>query len=77
MDGIPYSDYPIFVDESGDHGLVTLDKEFPVFALVFCIISKHDYLNYLVPTVQKLKLDIWGHDQVILHERNIQKESIN
>jgi len=56
-------------------GLVTLDKEFPVFALVFCIISKHDYLNYLVPTVQKLKLDIWGHDQVILHERDIRKES--
>jgi hypothetical protein len=75
MDGIPYSDYLIFVDESGDHGLVTLDKEFPVFALVFCIISKHDYLNYLVPTVQKLKLDIWGHDQVILHERDIRKES--
>ncbi|WP_076790479.1 DUF3800 domain-containing protein [Chlorobium sp. KB01] len=75
MEGIPYSDYLVFVDESGDHGLVTPDKEFPVFALVFCIISKHDYLNFLVPTVQKLKLDIWGHDQVILHERDIRKES--
>jgi len=75
MDGIPHSDYLIFVDESGDHGLVTLDKDFPVFALVFCIISKQDYLNYLVPSVQQLKLDIWGHDQVILHERDIRKES--
>jgi hypothetical protein len=26
MDGIPHSDYLIFVDESGEHGLVTLDK---------------------------------------------------
>jgi hypothetical protein len=75
MDGIPYSDYIIFVDESGDHGLVTLDKEFPVFALVFCIISKKDYLNFLVPSVQQLKLDVWGHDQVILHERDIRKEN--
>ena len=75
MDGIPHSDYIIFVDESGDHGLASLDKEFPVFALVFCIINKCDYLNLLVPAVQQLKLDIWGHDQVILHERDIRKEN--
>lgn len=74
MDGILHSDYMIFVDESGDHGLVTLDKEFPVFALVFCIISKQDYLDTLVPAVHKLKMDIWGHDQVIFHERDIRKE---
>jgi len=74
MDGFPHSDYLIFVDESGDHGLVTLDKEFPVFALVFCIISKHDYINALVPAVQRLKIDIWGHDQIILHEHDIRKE---
>ncbi len=74
MDGILHSDYMIFVDESGDHGLVTLDKEFPVFALVFCIISKQDYLDILVPAAHKLKIDIWGHDQVIFHERDIRKE---
>jgi hypothetical protein len=74
MDGVPHSDYLIFVDESGDHGLVTLDQDFPVFALVFCIISKNDYINSLVPAVQQLKIDTWGHDQVIFHERDIRKE---
>lgn len=74
MDGFPHSDYLVFVDESGDHGLVTLDEDFPVFALVFCIISKHEYINSLVPAVQQLKIDIWGHDQVILHEHDIRKE---
>lgn len=30
-----FSDYLIFADESGDHGLSTIDPQFPVFALVF------------------------------------------
>ncbi|MEI6848173.1 MAG: DUF3800 domain-containing protein [Chlorobiaceae bacterium] len=75
MGGISYSDYIVFVDESGDHGLKKLDESFPVFALVFCIISKHAYLNVLVPSIQRLKLDVWGHDQVILHEHDIRKEN--
>jgi len=74
MDTIPHSDYLIFVDESGDHGLIKLDPDFPVFALVFCIISKRDYIQSLVPDVQQLKFDIWGHDQIVLHEHDIRKE---
>ena len=35
-----FSDYLIFADESGDHGLSTIDPQFPVFALVFCMVEK-------------------------------------
>jgi len=33
------------------------------------------YFSRYSPKSQKLKLDVWGYDQVILHERDIRKES--
>lgn len=68
------SDYLIFADESGDHGLVSIDEQFPVFALVFCILRKQDYVQQIVPAMQRLKMAYWGHDQVIFHEHDIRKE---
>ena len=71
---LSFSDYIIFVDESGDHGLVSIDEQFPVFTLVFCIILKEDYIKKIVPEMQRLKMNIWGHDQIIFHEHDIRKE---
>ncbi len=71
---IPFSDYIIFADESGDHGLISIDTQFPVFALVFCIVRKDDYIRSIVPVMQHLKMEIWGHDQIIFHEHDIRKE---
>lgn len=68
-----FSDYIVFVDESGDHSLTSIDPEFPVFALSFCVISKADYIAQVVPAVQALKFKYWGHDAVILHEHEIRK----
>jgi len=70
----PFSDYMIFVDESGDHGLLSIDADFPVFALVFCVVRKDDYVNSIVPAIQNLKMEYWGHDEIILHEHEIRKE---
>ena len=69
-----FGDYLIFADESGDHGLSTIDAQFPVFALVFCLMRKEDYINKIVPEAQRLKMDVWGHDQIIFHEHDIRKE---
>ncbi|MDP2877479.1 MAG: DUF3800 domain-containing protein [Holophaga sp.] len=68
-----FSDYIVFADESGDHGLDGIDAEFPVFALVFCLIKKTDYVEKVVPEFQRLKFTTWGHDGVILHEHEIRK----
>jgi hypothetical protein len=70
----PYSDYVIFVDESGDHGLVSIDPEYPVFVLAFVVVRKEVYLNKIVPAFQALKYKYWGHDQIIFHENEIRKE---
>jgi hypothetical protein len=69
-----FSDYIVYVDESGDHGLKTIDPQFPVFALSFCVVSKTDYSQSVVPAVQDFKFKYWGHDMVVLHENEIRKE---
>ena len=69
-----YSDYIVYVDESGDHGLVSIDPEFPVFALSFCIFAKKDYTAKVVPAIQEFKFLYWGHDAVVLHEHEIRKQ---
>lgn len=68
-----FSDYIIFVDESGDHGLGKIDPNFPVFALSFCVIAKSEYVRSVVPAFQQFKFDYWGHDAVVLHERDMRK----
>ena len=32
-----FDDYIVFVDESGDHGMESIDANYPVFVLVFCV----------------------------------------
>lgn len=70
-----YSDYIVYVDESGDHSLVSIDQNFPVFALSFCIFTKDEYTNCVVPATQRFKFRYWGHDAVVLHEREIRKSA--
>ena len=69
-----FSEYLVFVDESGDHGLESIDPNYPIFVLAFCIFKKADYINLLVPTLQKFKLRHFGHDQIILHEADIRRD---
>jgi Protein of unknown function (DUF3800) len=69
-----FSDYIIFVDESGDHSLAVIDRDYPVFVLNFCIFRKAHYGAALCPRVQDFKFRHFGHDQVILHEHAIRKQ---
>lgn len=69
-----YSDFVVYVDESGDHSLISIDPDYPVFVLAFCIFYKQHYAEHIVPKLQKLKFEYFGHDLVILHEHEIRKE---
>jgi hypothetical protein len=66
-------DYIVYVDESGDHSLTEIDPQYPVFVLAFCIFRIDRYVTDVVPAVQRLKFDFYGHDMVVLHEREIRK----
>ena len=70
-----FSDHIVFVDESGDHSLVSINPDYPVFVLAFCILPCAAYIEQITPAVRKLKFDLFGHDLVILHEHDIRKKS--
>lgn len=69
-----FSDFIVYSDESGDHGMDNIDPNFPLLVLSFCIFKKADYSSCVVPGVISLKFKHFGHDQVILHERDIRKK---
>jgi hypothetical protein len=69
-----YSNYIIYVDESGDHSLDSIDRDYPVFVLDFCIFRKDHYANVVAPKVQAFKFEHFGHDVVVLHEHEIRKQ---
>ncbi len=68
-----FGDYIIYVDESGDHSLTSIDEQHPVFVLAFCIFRKSDYTKIVLPQLNQFKFDFWGHDLTILHNREIRK----
>lgn len=69
-----FSDYIVYVDESGDHSLTHIDENYPVFVLAFCIFHKRYYSDTVVSALQKFKFKHFGHDIVVLHEHDIRKE---
>jgi hypothetical protein len=70
----PFSKYIIYVDESGDHSLQTIDDQYPLFVLAFCVFHKRHYSEQVVSALEKFKFNHFGHDQIILHENEIRKE---
>lgn len=70
----PYSKYIVYVDESGDHNLQTIDEQYPLFVLAFCVFHKRHYSEHVVSALEKFKFNYFGHDQIILHENEIRKE---
>ena len=69
-----FSNFIVYVDESGDHGMQTVDPNYPVFVLSFCVFYKRHYCEKVVPALQKFKFNHFGHDHVVLHEHEIRKE---
>ena len=69
-----FTDYIVFVDESGDHGLKNINKDYPIFVLAFCIFKIDDYLK-ATTNLQKFKFKHWGEDTIVLHESEIRRDT--
>ena len=69
-----FSEYIAYADESGDHSLTSINPQYPVFVLAFCLVRKSTYSDSIVPAFLRLKFDFWGHDGVVLHSHDIRKE---
>lgn len=68
-----FGDYIVFVNESGDQSLKSVNANYPVFVLSFCIFEKTHYYTHVVPEILRFKFDFFGSDIPILHEREIRK----
>lgn len=64
--------YFLFIDESGDHGLVSVDPNFPVFILCGIIVSEQEYQE-IINKMDNIKKMFWGNKTVIFHSRDIRK----
>ena len=62
------------MDESGDHSLASIDPEYPLFVLSFCIFRKDEYVQRVTPALWQLKFATFGHDMVVLHEMDIRRK---
>ena len=69
-----FSDYIVYVDESGDHSLESVDPDYPVFVLAFGIFHKRHYAEKIIPAIEKFKFNNFGHDLIVLHEHEIRKK---
>lgn len=68
-----HSKYIVYVDESGDHSLQSIDENYPIFVLAFCVFHKRHYSEVVVPALEKFKFNHFGHDQIVLHENEIRR----
>lgn len=64
--------YTLYIDESGDHGLTTLNPDFPVFLLCGVIVEKSEY-EKIRKSFNNIKRELWGNKEVIFHSRDIRK----
>jgi hypothetical protein len=65
--------FVLFMDESGDHNLRSVDPNFPVFCLAGCAFETSYYHGVVRPRMHAFKLRFWDNTEVILHSRDIRK----
>jgi hypothetical protein len=69
--------FVLFMDESGDHNLVGIDRNFPIFCLAGCVFEREYYKEIVRQKVDEFKLRFWGRTDVILVSRKIRKHQEN
>lgn len=57
-----FSDFIVYVDESGDHGIRTMDPDYPIFVLAFCVFKKEEVASLLAPSMLRFKYAHFRHD---------------
>ena len=47
-----FDDYIVYVDESGDHSLTSIDPQYPIFVLAFCLFDKEKYAEKIMTNIK-------------------------
>jgi hypothetical protein len=64
----------VYMDETGDHTLELVDKDYPIFGLVMVIYNSDAYADKIVPSIYRLKIDFFGHEGIVLRSYDIRKQ---
>lgn len=64
--------YRLFIDESGDPSLSSVNAVFPVFVLLGCLFEDSAYQD-ICAKITELKKEFFGSEHAILHSRDIRK----
>ncbi len=63
----------MFLDESGDHSLVKVDQQFPIFCLAGCIFDEDEYNGNCNRKIDEFKMRYFNNVDIVLHSREIRK----
>ncbi|NTW29723.1 MAG: DUF3800 domain-containing protein [Candidatus Moranbacteria bacterium] len=66
--------YVMYLDETGDHSLVTIDPQYPIFCLAGCIFDLEYYTSIASPGIDQVKRTHFGTDAVVFHSYEIRKQ---
>lgn len=64
--------YHLFIDESGDPSLSSINADFPIFTLLGCLFEDSAY-HEICAKIVELKKEFFGSEHAILHSRDIRK----
>lgn len=62
----------LFIDESGDPSLSSVNADFPIFTLLGCLFEDPAYQE-ICAKISELKKEFFGSEHAILHSRDIRK----
>lgn len=63
----------LFVDESGDHNLIVIDDQYPVFVLAGIILDENYHNIFVTNQINSLKQKLFGNEKIILHTADISR----
>ena len=64
-----------FFDECGDHSLLKIDPDFPLFVLALVVVERRAYADEILSPFNRFKLRYFNHEGVNLHSRDIRLAS--
>lgn len=63
----------MFLDESGDHSLIKIDEQYPIFVLVGVIMDRDYHDNAATPIMNEVKQSLFGRSDIIFHTADISR----
>lgn len=65
----------LFLDESGDHSLITIERDYPLFVLGGVIVDREYARKIVEPRLREFKQHLFGREDLVLHTADITRNA--